>query len=1320
MSESMPGVDCGCGCGGGSAGGGGSAAGCCQGIDVATPVPVNNPPGQPAIAYRGSRYGSLLSSMRARLSSPGYPALAGLTVRDLDDPAIALLDGWAVIGDVLTFYTERIANEGYLRTATEDTSLRLLGRLVGYAPRPGVAAGTYLAYTVDRDPNGRDTLVTIPRGSRAQSIPAPGQQPQAYETSEDLPARWSFNDLRVVRRRPIQLLQSDLATRTTLPLAGTATNLKPGDRLLFVFGAEPGLQVLTTAARVSIDQTASVTVVGLGVPSVPSMADLSAEYVAQVNWALADPMYTQSHIVKRFVDQILVPLRDRLDQVRDAFALASELSSVLDRLDEAAALGQPYENVRTWFVGRRSQLGSLRDRAAALQPAPGPDSPSLFAALGLDRLTAAQGSDGGGSDGAGSGGGSDGGSVPSTVDVDPALRGLAAALGALRRPPSRPPASGRDLVRDPAQLYGSGSDVRAQLLAALEPRLRDAIYDAWPQIDVTAPLALAGVQALRVVANPFGATAPLQPVFDAQGRVIRQEEWPLLGSQQLNLDVTYANDMPAAGVFSSVDQNVPSEHMRVGLAQDSTFNLGPWHVQIKVVPVPPPPPAQPSADQPPAEAPQPAEPPPAEPPPSEPPPSEPPGVTVTFQQGDQTPERVVFAQVDSADNTIQVSFRNGTDLPFVLAPGQGLDGTHEGWRVSADRGASTGSGSTIVVNLSRDVAPIAHNVLSLDAVYEGIAPGSSVVVDRPRKGKPANQGGIPGDESLSRVATRVIEVRTVALAAFGTSGKVTQLILATDWLDAFDTLLSDIRDASVYARGEPLALATEPETSDVAGDQIELADLHQGLRSGQWVVVAGSRTDVPGIGSGAGIPAAEVSMVSAVRQFVDASRPGDTTHTILTLAVPLAYRYRRESVHVYANVAPATQGASREEPIGSGDASRAGQTFTLFQAPLTWLAADTPLGAANTLEVRVDGVLWHEVDSFAGRGPNDRVYVTSTGEDGRTRVTFGDGVHGARLTTGVENVRARYRVGVGADANVAENRITQLAVRPLGVSAVNNPVPATGGANADDASQVRRGIPLAASALDRLVGISDYADFARVRAGIGRAAARRVFDEAREVVHVTIAGTDDVPLTDDSGIVTSLRASLRTFGDPALPVTVAVRELVLLLISASIAVAPDYTFSLVEPRVRAALLDRLGFAARELGQPAYLSEVVATAQRVPGVDHVHVDIFAGVPGSVTPQGLETLLGALGTPHSVVPARLATFEVTRFVTERDLPPQTLTEIAAKNGLTVAELLALNPGVVDTQPIPPGTSLVVFRGVRPAELVTLSGVVPDTLILKEARE
>ena len=146
-------------------------------------------------------HGSFFETMKARLASvtveaPGadgqtletFQPLRGLTTRDPADPAIALLDGWATVGDVLTFYQERIANEGYLRTATERRSVLELARLVGYALRPGVAATVYLAYTLD---DNQTEPVTIPAGARSQSIPGPGELPQSFETSEDLTARRS-------------------------------------------------------------------------------------------------------------------------------------------------------------------------------------------------------------------------------------------------------------------------------------------------------------------------------------------------------------------------------------------------------------------------------------------------------------------------------------------------------------------------------------------------------------------------------------------------------------------------------------------------------------------------------------------------------------------------------------------------------------------------------------------------------------------------------------------------------------------------------------------------------------------------------------------------------------------------------------------------------------------------------------------------------------------------------------------------------------------------------------------------------------------------
>ena len=135
------------------------------------------------------------------------PRLAALGTRDSDDFTIALLDAWAVASDVLTFYNERLAQESYLRTARERISLQELGRLIGYRLRPGVAAQTSLAFalepppdvpaSVSRDPGSAPPVtpasVTLEEGLRVQSIPGPGEQPQTFETVEEIEARPEWN-----------------------------------------------------------------------------------------------------------------------------------------------------------------------------------------------------------------------------------------------------------------------------------------------------------------------------------------------------------------------------------------------------------------------------------------------------------------------------------------------------------------------------------------------------------------------------------------------------------------------------------------------------------------------------------------------------------------------------------------------------------------------------------------------------------------------------------------------------------------------------------------------------------------------------------------------------------------------------------------------------------------------------------------------------------------------------------------------------------------------------------------------------------------------
>lgn len=201
------------------------SCGCCQPAPGLTAVA--NRPGLSALAYRIGTHADFLRRMTANLHL--QPALERLTTRSADDPAIALLDAWATVADVLTFYQERVANEGYLRTATERRSVLELARAIGYELNPGVAAGAFLAFTVE-PAAGAPPSAVIAAGTKVQSIPAQGKRLQTFESSEAITARLEWNELRPRLTQPQPL---DPAAPVVY-LKGLAAQIQPGDLVLFV------------------------------------------------------------------------------------------------------------------------------------------------------------------------------------------------------------------------------------------------------------------------------------------------------------------------------------------------------------------------------------------------------------------------------------------------------------------------------------------------------------------------------------------------------------------------------------------------------------------------------------------------------------------------------------------------------------------------------------------------------------------------------------------------------------------------------------------------------------------------------------------------------------------------------------------------------------------------------------------------------------------------------------------------------------------------------------------------------------------------------
>ncbi|HKH94223.1 MAG TPA: putative baseplate assembly protein, partial [Gemmatimonadaceae bacterium] len=212
--------------------------GCCSVVSL--DVEPGNRPWLSAVAYRIGTFSSFRRAIVDELSRT--PELAGLTARVSDDYTISAIELWAAVADVLTFYQERIANEAFLRTATLRDSVLRLVRLIDYQLGAGAAATTQLAFTLDV---GARAL--IPRGTRAQSVPAEGEKPQKFETLIDLLGDARLNRLRLfpaaVAASPTSAGSASAILAPDGESVAAAATLATGDRV--VLYAPTALETLT-------------------------------------------------------------------------------------------------------------------------------------------------------------------------------------------------------------------------------------------------------------------------------------------------------------------------------------------------------------------------------------------------------------------------------------------------------------------------------------------------------------------------------------------------------------------------------------------------------------------------------------------------------------------------------------------------------------------------------------------------------------------------------------------------------------------------------------------------------------------------------------------------------------------------------------------------------------------------------------------------------------------------------------------------------------------------------------------------------------------
>jgi hypothetical protein len=885
--------------------------GCCGGISVQTPQGESNLPGLPSITYRTGVWATFRESMLARLSSSDYPALAMLKTRDDDDFSIALLDASAVVFDILTFYQERLANESYIRTATQLDSLTNLSRLIGYQPSPGVSASTYLAFTLTAA-TGQPTdptiaAITIPAGTQAQSVPAQGQTPQAFETSSDILAKADWNALPVQTGYPWIPKSGNLSVY----LAGTATQLNPGDAILIV-GDE----------------------------------------------RLQEPPDTNKWDVR--VVTAVQP--DTINQ----------------------------RTLVTWS----EPLGSGGSGPAQKNP--------LFYAL-----------------------------------------------------------------RQRASLFGYNA-INPLMLANTT---LCALQDAGLVTTGSSPEWQFGVD--RATGNLFGDESLVD--LDATYSKLVPEGWLVLIHPDANTSRSPAGfvslyQITSVTTVSRSDYGISAKITRV--MTDTSTSLDEYYTDTRA--------------------------------------------TSVLTQSELLP-----VAEQPLDHPLYGTF---LDLEVVRPDLAGVSAV-----------AITGKSQKITVNTGITGLVFVPDDGTAQVL---LTQGETLTVIQPPQlltSSGANSGAVP---------------------RWSTSYKTLDLYVAD----------SNGRSGTVTAQLANFSLAASAQSDPVVTEFANIA-----------------------------------SMSVVIEPF---------PHTRILLQKPLINCYDRSVTTVNANVAPATAGSSVTELLGSGSASTANQAFKLKQFPLTYVQAPTPTGSQSTLQVMANGVTWNNVQTLYNQLPTAQVYTTVNLPGGKTLVKFGDGVEGATLPTGQNNILANYRVGLGSAGNVATGAITTLVDRPVGVSGVVNPMAATGGQDTQTVGDIRANAPLSVLTLGRAVSITDYQNFAASFAGIAKASAIWMSSGAYRGVFLTVAGAGGAALPAGNPTLGYLLTALQSYGNPNVAIYAQSFLETTFQLSADINYDPAYDATTVKAAILQSLTATYSFAARSFGQGVSGDEVAALIQGVAGVIAVNVTTLA--------------------------------------------------------------------------------------------------------------
>jgi WD40 repeat protein len=1172
-------------------------------------IPYNRPR-LPAIRYRLGTHATLLERMLSRLRNQTIGGkggkvvrpLSALTVRNPDDPSIAVFDVWAMVLDVLTFYQERIANEAYLRTVTERRSALELARTIGYELNPGVAASTYLSFTADTSPEAPETVV-IPVGIKVQSVPGEDELPQTFETVEEITARPEWNLLKL--HSTIADIPEEIGLGTTsLRLEGTDTGLKEGDAVLLV-GKD--------REEISGSERWDVRYI-LDVNPEPN------KDFTKINWERGlgnlNPLMKPADTPKLFAFRKKAALfgynspqwedlspEDKAKEVGIDYGKATAVALTPD--GKTAVTGYADSSIKVWNLDTGTSEETLEGHAKKIN----------CIAISPDGNIVASGDD-------------DGKIVFQNIDgtskSDPPLESHNGAVNAIEfvwsatDSGNKVISGGKDgkivvWIKDEGAEWkednskkkahtgqvtsiSCSSDSSYFASAGSEDKLVK-IWDCTNFSKESSPaytstlshsLAVTSVSYFsngtthKVISGSQDKTIRMWESSTADNVLKETKESPFRGHV---LGVTDVKFLPGGKNFVSAgaDKNliVWKEETVKGKVLISTSTLTGHKSVINQIAV--------SED----------------------------GLLCLSGSDDKSAKVWDIAnasEIHSLQTLDQIPEPDEWSYKLDKSKYLFLDSKYPEISKGSWVALSKPSYSELYLVTRNTVKPYKKNSLSdkvtrltvdtdehmhyfrlqdTDVLIQ--SEELKIFTDKVEEFKPVCNDNL----ELESFLTGLEPGRTLLL-----SGKRMRVTVNINPLPAG---INDTGKYLVSANGiwknilmpGDSLIVLSPPTKDDNGNKIwNLEDRH-GLRGFVTEEVDGSVRFQEQPSNNSDDTICETANILSV--------DNRGRRTSLSLKEKISNYYDFRTFSICANVALATHGETTVEIIGSGDGSTPHQSFEIKNLPLTFVSAATPAGGATTMNIHINGVLWDNAESLLGLSPNDQKYIVRINDDGSTNISFGNGKCGSRLPSGEENIIATYRTGIGLDGEVDSNSLTLLQTKPLGVKKVTNSLPGTGGAAPEKMEDARANAPRSVLTLGRIVSLLDFENFAGKFSGIGKAQAMSLWSGESRIVHLTVAGINGREVSSDSNLYINLLKGINSVREPIQRVLIDNCNALYYNLEARILIDKKYIEENVVKNAEAALKKTGAFNNRSFGEAVTTSEIITVIQDVPGIVAVDLD-----------------------------------------------------------------------------------------------------------------